>query len=364
MEPLGPNSEPVDPNPVVTKDSADLERWKAEEELRLKREELELKRQELAKHLWSSPLVLALIGLIATVLAGIVQSHFQNKGAWDLEKWRFESNLIQKAIDTGDQYEAASRLKFYLKLGFIKDNQGIAEYLAQPSEIPLQPTVPTRTDCPDVKDITTCPDEGCGGIYDPALNKRKNIRSDDRPAIDRTIQWIKAIKDPTQFSKENPDRDELSQLGEGQKIRTVAYALSVKKGGRESCNCGLAAPKDTDNHIVLVEPGLTSPTLESDEKDSVTAEFTPRVRLEHPKLTQDNLEPLIDPEWQSGQTPKEGKLLVRVTGLLLFDSEHFLRNPLKRHNNWEIHPVLKIEYCAAATCSDTSDAGWQNLDAP
>ena len=38
-------------------------------------------------------------------------------------------------------------------------------------------------------------------------------------------------------------------------------------------------------------------------------------------------------------------LLVRVTGLLMFDSEHFLARPLERINDWEIHPVLTLEFC-------------------
>ena len=36
---------------------------------------------------------------------------------------------------------------------------------------------------------------------------------------------------------------------------------------------------------------------------------------------------------------------MRVTGLLMFDSEHFLGRPLERVNDWEIHPVLKLEFC-------------------
>ncbi len=58
-----------------------------------------------------------------------------------------------------------------------------------------------------------------------------------------------------------------------------------------------------------------------------------------------------------------GKLLVRVTGLLLFDSFHFVHKPLKRDNNWEIHPVLKMEYCPEGeTCRAESDANWRDLE--
>jgi hypothetical protein len=47
---------------------------------------------------------------------------------------------------------------------------------------------------------------------------------------------------------------------------------------------------------------------------------------------------------------------VRITGILFFDSEHSLGHHLKRHNNWEIHPVLALEYCARGKrCRADSD---------
>lgn len=166
---------------------------------------------------------------------------------------------------------------------------------------------------------------------------------------------MKALPNPQRFSRQNRNRNELIRLGEGQKITVAAYALVARKGGKESCNCGLTAPKDTDNHIVLVDPALRNPTLEANEGDSETAEFTPRVRLHHHNFTREKLEPLIEAQG--------GKLLVRVTGLLMFDSEHFLGRHLKRHNNWEVHPILKMEYCSpGATCRLDSNANWRDLD--
>ena len=218
--------------------------------------------------------------------------------------------------------------------------------------------------CPHVNTITDCPDEGCGGDFDPELNKQKNIHSDDQGSVLRSVRWMQDLPKPKNFTAKNRDRKELRKAGEGQKITVVAWALAARKGGQESCNCKLKAKADTDNHIVLVDPDLDDPTLEENEKrDSETAEFTPRVRLDHPNLTQESLESLIDPEWKPGQTATQGKLLVRVTGVLMFDSEHFLRNPLKRFNNWEIHPVLKVEYCPDdQTCEDTSDDNWIDLE--
>lgn len=219
------------------------------------------------------------------------------------------------------------------------------------------------TPCPGVNDITDCPDEGCGTGRNPELNKRKNIRSDDQSPTLRSIQWMKALKNPSKADCDSEDRESLKQLGEGQKITVVAWALAARKGGQETCNCKLKLPPDTDNHIVLVDPDSENPTLQADEEDSETAEFTPRARLDHPNFTQDRLESLIDPSWDPGETPTRGKLRVRVTGLLLFDSEHFCRNALKRHNNWEIHPVLKLEYCPEEkTCEEDSDDNWIDLE--
>jgi hypothetical protein len=212
------------------------------------------------------------------------------------------------------------------------------------------------SDCPsDLNDITDCPDQGCASNYDANLNLRKNIKSDDQAVVSKTIQDLKDLEDPVNFKK-GDTREELTALGEGQKVRVVALALVARKGGAESCNCGLTRVADTDNHIVLVDPTLRRPTLVTEEDNSVTAEFTPRVRFDHPNLSRARLQPLIT------AAPNQA-LKVRVTGLLLFDSEHFLGHHLKRHNNWEIHPVLALEYCPTGKrCTAASDTNWISLE--
>jgi hypothetical protein len=97
-------------------------------------------------------------------------------------------------------------------------------------------------------------------------------------------------------------------------------------------------------------------TLALREEQSITAEFSPRVRLDHPNLAGAKLQALIN-----GATGEA--LLVRVTGLLMFDSEHSLGHHLHRVNNWEIHPVLGLEYCPNGTrCSADSNDNWVNLE--
>jgi hypothetical protein len=52
----------------------------------------------------------------------------------------------------------------------------------------------------------------------------------------------------------------------------------------------------------------------------------------------------------------------RITGLAMFDSEHSLEGHLKRHNNWESHPVLALEFCPKGkTRIASSDANWKSL---
>ena len=175
-----------------------------------------------------------------------------------------------------------------------------------------------------------------------------------------TIQQMRNLPDPVKGFKVGNTREKIKALGEGKKIVVVANAIAVRKGGKESCNCGLSKVADTDNHIVLVDRVLrikkgetAKQTLHRRELNSITAEFSPRVRLDHPNLTRVNLSPLI---------AFNGVQKVRVTGLLFFDSEHSLGHHLKRHNNWEIHPVLALEYCPRGKrCTADSDDNWVNL---
>jgi len=111
-----------------------------------------------------------------------------------------------------------------------------------------------------------------------------------------------------------------------------------------------------DKFPVSGNPDTDKTIFHSRELESETAEFTPRVRVAHPNFTREKIKPLID------STPQKA-LLVRVTGLLLFDSEHFIRNHLVRANNWEIHPVLGVEFCVTGDkCKGSSDTDWKSLD--
>ena len=217
-------------------------------------------------------------------------------------------------------------------------------------------TCPAAVKAPDGS-IKDCPVTGCGPSLDPNLNTQKNIDEDSDAPVDKDFSYLAGLADPVPDFAIGDTREKVKALGEGQMIRIVAIALVARKGSKESCNCKLGKAADTDNHIVLVDPSTEHPTLQADEPKSQTAEFTPRVRLTHPKLKGASLEKLIT------DSPNQA-LLVRVTGVQLYDSEHSLGPMhLKRNNNWEIHPVFGMEYCPAGkTCTKDRDDNWVNME--
>jgi hypothetical protein len=214
----------------------------------------------------------------------------------------------------------------------------------------------TKKAPPCAADLAACPDQGCGGRFDPNLNLQKNIRTSNKTPVDRDFTYLAGLPKVVTGYKIGDTREKLAQLGEGQMIRVMAFALVARKGSSETCNCHLTSPAETDNHIVLVGPELKRPSLTGEAK-SQTAEFTPRVRLDHPNFARDKLQPLID------AAPHQA-LLVRVTGLQMYDSEHALGpHKLKRTNDWEIHPVFGLEYCPTGkTCTATGSANWVSIE--
>jgi hypothetical protein len=226
------------------------------------------------------------------------------------------------------------------------------------------------------ENIGSCPPGGCSkdNHHDPELNKLKNIPSNNDAVEDRNLTWMMAREKKVEASgyRRGKPRDPLTNLGEGTNAVVVGYLLAVKKEpGGESCNCYLReVDVSTDNHLVLVNPKVVTDhklpehatkdqlkaVFKVREAESVTAEFTPRVRKQgHPNFTS-ALQSRLN------KTP-QGALWVRVTGPLMFDSEHFHNLHLNRATQWEIHPIMKLEYCSKGkTCLKSSDENWVNLD--
>ncbi|HEV2912299.1 MAG TPA: hypothetical protein VGX92_03185 [Pyrinomonadaceae bacterium] len=214
------------------------------------------------------------------------------------------------------------------------------------------------------KRIEDCPDAGCGG-WDKQLNLKKNLRSDpkEREPEPRSLEQIKELAYPGQWFS-GKDRAELEALGEGKAVKVTAYLVGVKYGEATFANCKLADRASVNDLLILVsEDALVKRSLGQREPSSVTAEITARVRLQRPIIvnrkpqgtnwTKEKLDAWIN------RSPIKARL-VRITGLLLLDTEH-IYNPLTRYTDWEIHPVLEIEVCPK-TSKCTAEGEWKKLN--
>ncbi|HYL16253.1 MAG TPA: hypothetical protein VEV41_24685 [Terriglobales bacterium] len=196
--------------------------------------------------------------------------------------------------------------------------------------------------------LGSCPPEGCGG-GDKLLNKKKN-----RLDIPQDSYQVMTFEDflhleeerPAQWT-ENQARGDVEAMGEDTPVVLAGYMIGAHPGSPETCNCKLSGEPNNDYHINMVE-------RPSDRLwNSIVVEMTPRIRASVPQWTLEKLDSLI--------TDANNPPLVRVSGYLLFDSEHVSRSGGARVTIWEIHPVTKFEVCNGAQCTVDSDNGWQDI---
>jgi hypothetical protein len=215
--------------------------------------------------------------------------------------------------------------------------------------------------CADViASLNDCPVTGCGELGDAALNTAKNRTGNPLTVKRLTLDEIRRMPQPSSWNT-GADRTSIRGPGrEGAAVSVTGFLLKAKAEGKESCNCGLSHRADTDVHLVLVSKmpeAKTKEAIAEVEKDSVTAEITPRVRGKNEKWLYRNVNDL------------EGSYL-RVTGYLMLDSKHFpqaqvlqgerLNRGLSRATNWEVHPITKLEVCTKSRDECESGKGWQN----
>lgn len=126
-----------------------LEALKIEHEYRLREAELAIRRDELNAKIKAeqesrttrgmSPVLatvlVAVFGLVGTGVGATLQGFFSIR----LEREKFESSLISKAIEAEDEAERAKRLEFYTKIGLISNDEmakRLQPFIKNPSTIP------------------------------------------------------------------------------------------------------------------------------------------------------------------------------------------------------------------------------------
>jgi hypothetical protein len=88
---------------------------------------------------FSSPLVLGLFSAIFGLLGTGIGAALQGYSTLQLERQKFESSLIQKALDTKDKSEAAKSLLFLVDSGIIQslDAARIRKIAENPEQLPI-----------------------------------------------------------------------------------------------------------------------------------------------------------------------------------------------------------------------------------
>jgi hypothetical protein len=126
----------------------------------------------------------------------------------------------------------------------------------------------------------------------------------------------------------------------GAPVRVVGFLSHRVKvesdGSGESTNCHLLGANEVDWHIYFTKASAQPIS------QAIIIETTPRTRPQH-AWTTDMLGPLVDSQTQ-----------VRISGWLMFDSEHVNVIGTQRATVWEVHPITRIEV--------QKNGQWVNLD--
>ena len=228
---------------------------------------------------------------------------------------------------------------------------------ATPVAAPAMALTPACTEAME-DEIPSCPATGCGKLGDALLNSAKNRFGAVTSPEALTLDKIRAFAKPDTWDTGSP-RDSIASI-EGRPVVVMGFLLKAKRGGAESCNCGITGAVNTDIHLVLVSklPDLDDEDeVNEAERGSVTAEITPRVRQHgHLKWVVKNINDF------------EGEF-VKLTGRMMLDTKHIPQahrlpdeppnKPLKRATGWEIHPVTRFEVCTKTVSKCRRGLGWQ-----
>src|SRR5947209_7668613 len=87
---------------------------------------------------------------------------------------------------------------------------------AVPSISAAQPKKKVRKKAPPCAvDLAHCPNAGCGGRFDPNLNRQKNIRTSNETPRDRDYSFLAALPKKVPGYKIGDTREKLAEKGEG-----------------------------------------------------------------------------------------------------------------------------------------------------
>lgn len=250
--------------------------------------------------------------------------------------------MIGVVIDTGVIVSQSNHMPKLITAFFILAAFTLGVYGQSVCAIDSKTHKPKK--CCHATGFADCPANGCG--VDLLLNTAKN-RTDlpnETDVQQKTILQIAAFKRPKKWSW-NQSRALLVKWGEGTPLRVTLFLQGVSKyaDGAEACNCNLTGERNNDYHLVL------GSTANAAEKQSLTAEITPRLRRKN--WDYDHLKELA-----------KQKTYVRVTGWAMLDTQHIGDAHPIRRTHWEIHPLTNLEVCTTTRPQCDTGTGWKPLE--
>lgn len=119
----------------------ELEKRKFEEEQSIKRDSLETERPNDAFGFFKSPLGLAIIGGLVTILVNSASSYFSTQNTLNVEREKLQADLIKKYLEAPEKKAREDNLKFLAGAGLIPAyGKRIEDYLkSNPDAIPHTP---------------------------------------------------------------------------------------------------------------------------------------------------------------------------------------------------------------------------------
>jgi hypothetical protein len=176
----------------------------------------------------------------------------------------------------------------------------------------------------------------CGPTGDTNKQTAKDLNSNkNRTDVPGDSDYVDIAWDDLKSLPSNRKSDFI-----GAPIRVVGFLSHRVKvendGSGESTNCHLLGDNEVDWHIYFTKASAQQIS------QAIIIETTPRTRPQH-SWTTDMLGPLVDSQTK-----------VRVSGWLMYDSEHVNVIGTQRATVWEVHPITRIEV--------QKNGQWVNLD--
>lgn len=108
-------------------------------ELDLKDRELTLKEKEQGRWL-RNPVFVGLMAAALGLASNALVAWLQNRNSERLAREKFQYDVILDATKTSDSKDAAKKLSFLLRIGYLDDPDGkISYFVEHPDDIPLHP---------------------------------------------------------------------------------------------------------------------------------------------------------------------------------------------------------------------------------